>query len=253
MKKSLVLFALIGGFSQSSYAATTFDLATLISNQQATAQTSFRALSEDFGAALSYKPITPAAPLGITGFDIGVEVSATDITKSAAAWKSATGSSAPSTLPVPKLYLAKGLPLDIDVAAFYTAIPTTNISVYGAALSYAIIGGGLAMPAVTVRGAMTKLNGIDQLSFSTKSLDISISKGFAGFSPYAGAGIVSVDSSTPVTATIAGASVGLQAENFTQSKLFAGLNVNLGLPNFAIEVDQTGGTQSVSAKVGLRW
>jgi hypothetical protein len=238
MKKSLALLAVLGCFSQSSMAATTFDLSTLL-------QPSFKALSEDFGAALSYKPITPAAPLGITGFDIGVEVSATDMTKSAAAWKTATGKDALSTLPVPKLHVAKGLPFGIDVAAFYTAIPTTNISVYGAELRYAILEGGLTMPAVAVRGAMTKLNGIDQLSFSTKSADISISKGFAMFTPYAGVGQVWVDSSTTVA--------GLQAETFTQPKMFVGANLNLGLTNLAAEVDKTGGVQTISAKMGFRW
>jgi len=238
MKKSLALLAVLGCFSQSSMAATTFDLAVL-------AQPAFKALSEDFGAALSYKPITPAAPLGITGFDVGVEISATDMSKSAAAWKSATGSDALSTLPVPKLHVAKGLPLNIDVAAFYTAIPTTSISVMGGELRYAILEGGLTMPAVAVRGAMTTLSGIDKLTFSTKSVDVSISKGFAMFSPYAGVGQVWVDSSTSIA--------GLKAEAFTQPKVFVGANLNLGLTNFAAEVDKTGGTQTISAKIGVRW
>ena len=42
-------------------------------------QDQFRSLSEDLGAAFSYKGVTPATPLGPTGFDIGLEVSATDI------------------------------------------------------------------------------------------------------------------------------------------------------------------------------
>ncbi len=253
MKKSLALLAVLGCFSQTGMAATTFDLTKLITTQQASAQVGFRTLSEDFGAALSYKPITPAAPLGITGFEVGLEVSATDIAKSAAVWKTTTGSDAPNTLPVPKLQVAKGLPFGVDVSAFYTAVPTTNISSYGVALSYAILEGGIAMPAVAVRGAMTKLSGIDQLSFSTKSLDISVSKGFVGFTPYGGVGIVAVDSSTSATATVNGTVVGLSSESFVQPKYFAGVNVNLGLPNFALELDKTGGTQTISAKVGIRW
>ena len=43
------------------------------------AQAEFRDLSSDLGAALSYKALIPAEPLGITGFDIGVEVTATNI------------------------------------------------------------------------------------------------------------------------------------------------------------------------------
>ena len=159
------------------------------------AQSEFRTLSEDLGAALSYKPVTPAAPLGVTGFDIGMEVTQTDMSKSSQIWSKATGGgSSISKLYIPKLHIDKGLPFGIDVAAFYSKIPSTNISLVGAELRYAILEGGIAMPAVAVRGAYTKLGGVDQLSFDTKSLDISISKGFAMFTPYAGVGQVWVNS-----------------------------------------------------------
>jgi len=97
---------------------------------------------------------------------------------------------------------------------------------------------------------MTRLSGISEYSLSTKSLDIAVSKGILGFTPYIGAGQVWVDSSTTNSILTA---AGLKAETFTQSKVFAGLNFNLGLPNFAIEADQTGGIQTISAKLGLRW
>lgn len=247
MKKSLALAALLGFFAQSSMAAT-----VTLSNIGATlavAQTNFRALSEDFGAALSYKPITPSAALGLTGFDIGVELSATDMAKSETAWKAATGSDALGTIIVPRLHVAKGLPFGIDISAFMTSIPGTDIRMTGGAISYAILEGGLVEPALTVRGAVTNLTGITDYTFGTKSLDISVSKGFLGFTPYIGTGIVWVNSSTT-------AKIGVQSladETFTQSKVYAGFNFNLGLPNFAVEADQTGGVSTVSAKLGLRW
>ena len=251
MKKSLALLAVLGCFSQSSTAATT----TLASNQAAWAsagQSGYHSLAEEFGAALSYKPVTPAAPLGITGFDIGLEASSTSLTTDAkTAWQNLIpGTSTPSSIIVPKLYVAKGLPFDIDVAAFVSAVPTTSITLTGAAISYAIIGGGVALPAITIRGAFTNLSGIDELSFNTKSLDISISKGFLGFTPYAGVGEVWVSSSTTnAYAQLAG----ITSESFNQPKVFVGLNINLGLPNLALEADTTGGISTYSAKIGLRW
>ena len=107
----------------------------------------------------------------------------------------------------------------------------------------------VALPAVAIRGAMTKLSGVDQLSFDTKSLDLSISKGFAMFTPYAGVGQVWVNS----TANVAGAGGVTLDQSFTQSKVFVGANLNLGLVNFALEGDQTGGTASYSLKAGFRW
>lgn len=242
MKKLLVLLGLVAGFSQSA-AAADISLLNLLN------QAEFKLLSEDLGSALSYKPVTPAEPLGITGFDIGVEVTGTDISKSAAALDKATGStSGLKTMVVPKLHVAKGLPFGIDVAAFMSSVPTTNIKLVGAELRYAIIGGGVAFPAVAVRAAMTKLSGVDQLAFDTKSLDISISKGILMFTPYAGVGQVWVNSKANVAGTD-----GALDQSFTQSKVFAGANINLGLMNFALEGDTTGGASSYSFKFGFRW
>src|SRR5258708_18196839 len=49
---------------------------------QTLSQDDFHKLSQDLGAALSYKPLTPTAPLGITGFDMGLAGSPTSIQKS---------------------------------------------------------------------------------------------------------------------------------------------------------------------------
>jgi len=243
MKKLFALLSLVAGFSSAASAA---DIATM----QNLAQSEFRLLSEDLGSALSYKPVTPAEPLGITGFDLGLEVTSTDISKSSAALAKASGGSSPvSTLIIPKLHVAKGLPFGIDVAAFYSAIPTTNIKLVGGELRYALMSGGVALPAVAIRGAITRLSGVDQLSFDTKSLDLSISKGFLMFTPYIGVGQVWVNS----TANVAGAGGVTLDQSFTQGKVFLGANLNLGLVNFALEGDQTGGTTSYSLKAGFRW
>lgn len=241
MKKLLPLFGLLGLTALPAFAANN------LNNLGALAQADFRVLSEDLGSALSYKPITPAEPLGITGFDLGIEVTGTKMSKSEQAWKTATGnSSGISALYVPKLHVSKGLPFDIDVGAFYSAIPSTNIKLTGFELRYAPLPGGVATPAVAVRASYTKLGGVDQLDFSTKGLDVSISKGFAMVTPYAGVGQVWVNSN-PASST------GLSGESFTQGKVFAGININLGLTNIALEGDKTGGTASYGMKLGFRW
>lgn len=241
MKKLLPLLCLVAGFSQSALAA---DITTL----QSIGQANFRLLSEDFGSALSYKPVTPSEPLGISGFDIGVEVTATDISKSSAALAAASGGASPiSTLVIPKLHVAKGLPFGIDLAAFIASVPTTNIKLVGGEFRVALLSGGIAYPAIALRGAMTKLSGVDQLDFDTKSLDLSISKGFLMFTPYAGIGQVWVNSAPK------GSASALASESFTQNKVFAGANLNLGLVNFDLEGDTTGGTSSYSLKFGFRW
>lgn len=242
MKKYLAITCALACFAQPALAANDISL-TNFTGTAAKAQADFKSFSEDMGSALSYKAVTPAEPLGILGIDLGVEFSSTE-TKSLA---TATGSSSTTSIIVPKLHVYKGLPLGIDVAAFYSSVPTTNIKLIGAELRYAILDGGIAMPAIAVRGAMTKLSGVDKFSFGTRSLDVSISKGFAMLTPYAGAGTVWVDSTPDATIPL------LKKETLQMGKVFAGANLNLGLMNFDLEYDKTGKAASYSFKFGFRF
>lgn len=207
-------------------------------------QTQFRLLSEDLGAALSYKPLSPAEPLGITGFDMGIEVSDTRLVNPQV-YQLATSSSSDS-IPIVRAEIQKGLPFGIDIGATYSAVPDSNIKLIGAELRYAIVKGGVATPAVGVRVSYTSLQGVNNLDFDTTGIDVSISKGFAFFTPYAGIGNVWVKS-TPNNAP------GLVGEDFTESKYFVGANLNLAFINIALEGDKTGDATTYSLKFGWRF
>jgi hypothetical protein len=212
-------------------------------------QTQFRLLSEDLGAALSYKAVLPAEPLGTAGFDLGVEVTVVNLENSAIL-ELATSGDAPDSVAVPKLHVHKGLPFGIDIGAFVATVPDSNVSLWGAEVRYAILKGGTATPAVAVRGSYSSLEGVDQLKLNTTGLDISISKGFTFLTPYAGVGKVWVRS-TPDQAVTAVS--GVVAEDFNLTKYFVGLNMNFAFVNFALEGDRTGDTTSYSAKLGWRF
>ena len=218
-------------------------VASNIDNLQALSQPEFRLLSEDLGAALSYKPLTPTTPLGLTGFDVGIAVTDTKLENSAVFAKAGADI---SNAAVPSLRVHKGLPFGIDVGVMVGAVPSTNIELYGGELRYAIVAGGTAMPAIGVRGSYTKLTGVDQLDFDTKGLDLSISKGFLMFTPYAGVGKVWA-SSTP------NGIPALSKESLSLSKVFVGINMNFGLTNLAFEGDRTGKATSYGAKLGFRF
>lgn len=208
-------------------------------------QGEFRLLSEDLGAALSYHAQTPTEPLGISGFDLGVGVTATKMQNSAILQR-ATSDNADATLYVPTLRLHKGLPAGFDFGLTYASIPGSNIRYTGGELRYALLEGGVASPAVGVRGSVTKLSGVDQLALSTRGLDISISKGFAVFTPYAGVGRVWVESDPRGTG-------GLSTEKFSLTKVFVGLGMNFGVLNLNVEADRTGDASSSSLKLGWRF
>jgi hypothetical protein len=217
-------------------------------NQLLGVQGDFRVLSEDLGSALSYKPVAPGEPLGLLGIDVGVELTATDL-EGSRIYQRATGSSDNSDyLLVPKLHVHKGLPLRLNVDAFYSTVPDSNIELFGGAIGFALLEGGVATPALTVRATASKLSGVDSLDLDTQGVELTISKGFAIFTPYAGIGRVHVSSEPNGIAALA-----LRKESFDLDKFYAGLNINLGLLNFAFEADQTGDAASYSGKLGFRF
>ena len=97
-------------------------------------------------------------------------------------------------------------------------IPNSSIKLIGYEVKYAILEGGMIMPAVAIRGAYTKLSGIDQVDVSTKSVDVSISKGIAIFTPYAGVGQVWISSDPHNSTTFSGTP--LQSEEHPKVESF---------------------------------
>jgi hypothetical protein len=208
-------------------------------------QAEFRLLSEDMGSVVAFKPMIPSESMGISGFDMGVAISGTKLQNHAIWEKAANGSSIPTTLPVPMLRVHKGLPYDFDIGGSFAKVPSTNIQILGGELRWAFLPGSTVSPALALRASVSAVSGVDNLSLRTAGLDVSISKGFAFLTPYAGAGIVNVKSKPDVP--------GLASESFSQSKVFAGLNLNFGLTNLVLETDKTGKATSYGVKLGLRF
>ncbi|MGQ0543769.1 MAG: hypothetical protein ACT4P3_00335 [Betaproteobacteria bacterium] len=233
-------FAFIAGLTMAApLAAQQVDQLQLIN------QAEFRLLSEDLGGALAYRPRTPTAPLGVTGFDIGVGLTAARI-RNAGILERVTSDSASETIPVPSLRIHKGLPLGFDVGLIYAAVPGSNLEYIGGELRYALVLGGVAAPALGVRGNLTKLRGVEQLEVDTRGLDISISKGFAVLTPYAGIGRVWVESQPKGVPN-------LVKEEFELNQLFLGVGFKLALFNINLEADKTGDVEGFSVKAGLRF
>jgi len=209
----------------------------------------FGDLIKDLGSAMSYRAVTPAEPLGlILGIDVGLEVTGSKMQNEQNGWKQATSNNGQDTIYNGKIHVHKGLPLGIDVGAYFGSVADSNMKSIGGEVKYAILEGSTISPALAVRGSYTSMTGVDDLDLSTAGLELSISKGFAMLTPYAGLGAIYYE----------GEGTGLNdyqfdSESDTLAKYFLGVNFNLGLVNFAAEADRTGENSSYSAKFGLRW
>lgn len=192
-------------------------------------QEGFRQLAEEAGLVLQYTPLAPAEPLGVIGFDAGLEVSAADIGDRAPFWKAAFPSPPPSFLAIPKLHVQKGIPFGIDLGLSLGKIPGSNISLVGGEIKWALLHGTIVTPALALRGSFSRLLGVDDLDLSTVGADLSISQQVAFVTPYAGIGQLWI-SASPNAA-------GLNDENISRTKGLLGVKVSFLLVNLVGEVD----------------
>ena len=102
----------------------------------------------------------------------------------------------------------------------------------------------VALPALAIRAAATKLSGVDEFDLDTRSVELLVSKGFLMLTPYAGVG--------KVWGTLTPGIGRLAEEKPEGTKVFAGVNLNLGIADLAAEVDRIEGNQTVSVKLGFR-
>ena len=179
-------------------------------------QSEFKDGSKELGSAIAYRNLAPAAPLGITGFDVAAQASFINIKDNNGFWKAASND-APDFIGFPSLRVRKGLPFGIDVGAMYSYVVDSNIKLYGVEVSKAILEGGIASPALGVRGTWTKLAGVNDLDLQTAGIDATISKGFLILTPYAGGGMLRIDSKPK------GNISALNSERFWQPRGFVGV------------------------------
>lgn len=196
------------------------------------AQGEFKDLSETIGLLISYKPLAPAEPLGILGFDIGAEVTAVDVDQDERFLKEVfPDKNPPSFFVFPKLHAQKGLPFGIDVGVVYAKVQDSNVGLIGGEVKWALLKGSVATPAIALRGTYTTLLGVGSLDISTYGVDLSASKGFAFLTPYLGVGQVWIESEPNVPA------LNLSDESLSRTKGFAGLKVKLLLLSLVAEAE----------------
>lgn len=214
---------------------------SVVCRNRLTCQQDFRSVTEDLTAALNYKPLGPAEASGITG--IGIGAIATYVPADGDAWENVTSEDVDG-IGMVGVVARKGLPLDLDIGAFYAGVPGSGVSVYGGEVRWALLSGGVAEPALAVRGSFTRTSGIDDFDFDAYGVDVSLSKGFAMVTPYIGYGYVWAEADPH-------GNLGLEKEEVEDSKIFAGLRLGLGLVDITPEYERTGDRNAYNLLLGL--
>jgi hypothetical protein len=192
-------------------------------------QSYFHDLTKQAGLAISFTQNAPAAALDFPHFDVGVESSFTQIDSGAPYWQLTYPGNPPHLLPVPRIRVRIGLPFGIDVGGVYGYDPSTDAKMAGGEVKWAAFQGGTVMPAIAIRGSYTALLGVSDINLETYAADVSISKGFAIFTPYIGLGEILIRSSenSPL--------VSLSSEQIFEPRGFVGVQIGIPFVRFAIE------------------
>lgn len=211
--KSRAAAILLLSLSPGAHAALDFDFEI----QPGATQDDFEKVAEDVAALLNSKTLTPAEPMGLTGFGIGVYASYLE-TESPGAWQRVTGQDV-DEIGMVGVVAQKGLPLGIDVGASYSWVPDSDVEMFGAEVRYALLDGGVATPAVGLRGSYSTVNGVDEVDFDSYGIEIAISKGFGPLTPYAGVGQV-------WTEVKPDSEFGLDKEKIDETRVFVGARLS---------------------------
>lgn len=256
MKKLAIAFLITLTAALPASAKTVLDLSSLTPTYTnvLTKQANFEKLVTDIGMIISYKPLTPAEPHGdkLPGFDIGVEASMSKIDKNEAYWVDAVNPASDalsSSQYFTKVHAQVGFPIiPIDLGLVYgTSSDIDSMKFTGVELKYALLEGSTVMPALAIRGAYTKMSGIDVLDVTTYQGDLSISKGFAFLTPYAGIGEVWIKGKEKDL------SVTLQDASVNETKGFVGVKLSfLPVMNLVVEGEfATVNTYSLRLNIGF--
>jgi len=208
----------------------------------AVCQQAFDSVAEDLVAVIDYKALGPAEATGLTGFGIGAVMSYVPVDVEAD-WQQVTGQDF-SGLGLVGLQVTKGLPLDLDIGAFYTTVPGTDVDVYGAEVRYAFLPGSTTMPALSLRGSYVTVAGVDSFDLESKALELAFSKGFGPITPYVGVGYVWGEAE-------ADPSTGLRKAEVEDTKATIGVRLSLGLFELTPEVGQVGDNVTYALRLGF--
>lgn len=203
-------------------------------------QRHFQDIAEDLVTLIDYKAGGPAEATGLTGFGIGAVFA---YVEAGEGWQPVTGEDF-SGLPLAGLQVTKGLPLNLDVGAFYASAPEIDVAVFGGEVRYAFLPGSTTTPALALRASYVKTSGIDDFEVDSTAAELALSKGFGPVTPFVGAGYV-WGTATPDGST------GLSEAEVEDTKAYAGVRLSLGLFEITPQVGAVGDNVNYVLRLGF--
>ena len=152
----------------------------------------YKALTSELAFALAPRPLAPAETLGISGFEISLASTTSDISENKAYWKGQPGNpifegvlpshgsrGVPKVFWVPTVHIRKGLPLSSDIGITGAYLAWSEMTMLGLDTKIALHESYFRwVPALAVRGAVGRLFGASDLDMVTFEIDMMASLAF---------------------------------------------------------------------------
>jgi len=214
-------------------------------------QQEFRAFSQRVGEAIFPSPVDGAGGEGLFGFDVGLAATVVPIDENASYWQRAIDSdfSTRGYVYVPRLVVSKGIGV-MKVSGSLARVPGSDLEVWGGSFDAPVIRGGLARPAVSLRGSYSQLRGVEVYDVKTYGAELFISKGFGLVTPFAGAGKIRTSAEGRIPPLVLGGAPVTLREEIDENRYTVGLKISMFIPKIVFEASQAS-ERSYAVKISL--
>lgn len=153
-----------------------------------TANSDFQAFARAMSATLTSANLMPPETLGHAGFNASAELSVVSLPSSI---RFPTEAEQPGSVLVPSFHVRKGLPFSVEVGGRVGWVEKSRMLAATGELKWAVNEGFTYLPDIGVRGHVTRLLGVRELSLTAIGLDAGVGKqfpvgGMVTFTPYGG-------------------------------------------------------------------
>ena len=213
-------------------------------------QAEFSKFSRLMAQGIYATPVEPASARGLLGFDVGIAVTAVPVDTGASYWQHAVRDdfTVSDYLAVPKLVASKGLSV-LTVSASYAKVQDSDISIVGGAVDVPVIRGGVAVPSLTVRGAYSQLQGVENFDAKSMGVEVFLAKGFGPVTPYVAVGRMRADTSAQRPPDRLALQLPLEHQS-DFNRYTAGVRISLMIPKIVVEATQAE-ERSYAAKISF--
>jgi hypothetical protein len=143
-------------------------------------------LADGLGDVLTFPNLGPAAPTGITGFEVLVAAGGPQVDTHAHWWHAVDGTTVGGVFYGQRVIVRKGLPAHLDVGVQVGQVLGERF--WGGEVRWAFLEGGAVSPAAALRVTYSRLTSAPLDLVEVAEGQVLVSKGFLVVTPYAGVG-----------------------------------------------------------------